>query len=286
MARSPRVLSAALTAGLVASPALAETIAYVEASSELDDGRPASSAYNLIDGKETTAWCSTERPGEEELVFGFLAPVEVTEVALVAGALKGEGLDPGRQRIKQLRLSGGQTQRTLRLKDEAGLQRIRLDPPARGKRIIVEVRETYAADRQGAPVCLGELRLMHENRALTSSASLNKQVRALNTPSRRLLRMWVDEPSAAERTLTFSLDGTFRYQFEPLLEGEPVRFSGQWRAAHNKLSLEVKGKRYALKTRLSRIDDGERQVDQLTLVGDAPHPSLLTDFRAAPSRYE
>lgn len=275
-----------LAVSLAAGPALADALAYVEASSELDGGRPASYAYNLVDGKETTTWCSRKEPAGEELVFGFLDAVQVTEIGIVVGALKKDGLDKRRQRVKELRLSDGKTERVIRFKDEPGLQLVRLDPPPKGRRLIAEIKSTYPADAEDAPVCVGELQLKRGSRSLTSSDALGKKVRALNTPSRRLLHMWIDEPSAAERTLVFALDGTFRYQYEPLLDGKPVRLKGRWTAGHRSITLEVRGKKHTLKTQLSRIDDGEQQTEQLTLVGDAPHPSLLVDFRPAPSRYE
>ena len=133
---------------------------------------------------------------------------------------------------------------------------------------------------------LGELALSKGSKAFTGP-DVYKALRGLNNPARKLLHSWVDEPSAPERTLVFALDGTFTYVYEPLLDGDPVSLQGKWRAlGSKKLQLEVKGKKSTLKSRLTRIDDGEQQTTELTLAGEGPDPSLNTAFRSAPIRYE
>lgn len=268
-----------------AAPGAAQNLAFVEVSSELDDGGPATFAYNLVDGREKTAWCSKVNPSGEEIVLGFMEPTSVTGLSIYAGMRKGEALDPTKQRVRMLRLSDGVTQREIKLKDSPELQSVQFDPPAEGRRFLLRIESTWGEGIEAAPVCIGEVVVRSGKRVLTGEGVAPK-IRSLNTPGRRLLHLWLDDPSAPERSLRFGLDGTFRYRFEPLLDGDPVSLQGNWFASHGRLTLEVNGKRFHLKSRHSRSDDGERLVEELTLTGSAPDPSMVGTYRAAPRRAE
>ncbi len=273
---------------LAAAPVAARgELAYVEANTELDSGRPRSYAYNLVDGKPATTWCSSSDAREHTIVFGFTKATKVTHFGVIAGALKGDGLNPKKPTVRRIAISDGETRRELTLKNSAELQVVGLDPPATASRLIIDILDTKAGTDPTSPLCIAEISVMSGKRALTGDA-VAKHVRSLNTPSRRLLHSWVDELAAPEATLRFSLNGTFTYVFDPLMEGKPARVKGTWRAGHKSVTLEVRGKRYVLKTRRSRIDDGDgNQTVELSLSGKkAPHESMLRSFRAAPARYE
>lgn len=276
-------------AGLVSAPTHAAAsggaVAYAEAGSELDNGRPRSYVYNAVDGKPSTQWCSSPRKTKETLVVGFTKPTKVTHFGMIAGALKKDALDPKRHRIKRVAVSDGTTRRELVLKNSPDLQEVELKPPSTTTRLVIDILEVEPGSDPLSPVCVAELSLLSGKRSLTGD-EVAKRVRGLSTPARRMLHSWVDEVSAPESTLTFAVDGTFQYVFEPLLEGEPVTLKGKWFAGHRKLTLDVRGKKYNLKTKLSRIDDGDGQTTELVLVGKAPHDSLNRSFRPAPPRYE
>lgn len=274
---------AAVTAAFAAPGARAQSLAYIEASAELDDGKPASFAYNLVDGKETTAWCGKPNPSGERLVFGFTKPATVSEIGFVVGAVKSGKLDTRRHRAREVMISDGRVERTLPLKDSHELQKVKLDPPAKGRMIVVEVRETYAGE-PGTPVCIGEIH-MKGGRNYTGG-DLARQVRSLPTPARRMLHSWVDAVDAPERSLLFSLDGTFSYDYTPLMEGKPVRLRGKWKASHRAVTLEIGSKSYHLKKVLSKIDGDEGLSEQLTLSGEGPHSSLNHAFVIAPPTME
>jgi len=275
------VAAAAFSAGT----AHAGHLAYVEASTELDDGKPRSYAYNLIDGKDTTAWCSKPDPGQETLVFGFTGKEKVTHIGIVVGAIHSGELDKRRKRVKMLYVSDGNVRREIPFKDKPGLQEIKLDPVVNAQRVLIDIAEVYEGTDGTAPVCIGDIVLKSGKRELTGQ-SIYKTVRSLNTPSRRLLHTWVDEPSAPERTLNFALDGTFTYNFEPLMEGKAAKLRGKWSTAGSWLTLETRGKSYKLKVRRTEIDEGDQKVTQIQLSGDAPDPSLNAAFLIAPARYE
>lgn len=274
---------AAVVAALASPDARAQALAYIEASAELDDGKPATFAYNLVDGKDTTAWCGKPGASGERFVFGFTKPATVQELTVVAGAVKGGALDKRRQRVRELIVSDGRVERIIPMKDTHEPQVVKLDPPAKGRMIVVRIGQTYPGE-PGTPVCVGEIQ-MKGGRDYTGG-DLAKQVRSLPTPARRMLHSWVDAVDAPERSLQFALDGTFSYDYTPLIEGKPVRLRGKWKASHRALTLEIGAKSYHLKKVLSQIEGDEGASEQLTLTGDGPHPSLNHSFVVAPPTME
>lgn len=265
----------------MAAPAAATSLAYVEASSELDDGAPATYGYNLVDGNENTAWCSKPGPGSTppEFVFGFAQAVTLKEVSIVAGAIKSGVIDKGRARVRQVSLSDGRVEVTLPLRDTAEVQNLRLSTPVKGRMFVLRIQDTYAGN-PGSPTCMAEVQLRGAQ-AYTGGA-IGGQVRALPIPARRLLHAWVDEVSAPERSLVLAVDGTFAYDYTPLIEGKPAKLRGRWRANQRTLTLEVGGKSYTLSKVLSEIEAEDARREQLTLAGDGPHPSLNASFVIAP----
>jgi hypothetical protein len=286
--RTARTLAIAVAtvvspAALWPGAARADVLAYVEASSELDDGKPSTFAYNLIDGKDTTMWCSKPGPTGGRLVFGFTDVVTINEIGIVVGAVKGGKLDTRRHRAKEIVVSDGRMERILKMKDVAELQVVKLEPPAKARMIVVEIRDTFAGE-PGTPVCLGEVHL--KGSRVFTHGDLSRQVRALPTPARRLLHAWVDQVDAPERSLLFALDGTFIYDYTPLLEGRPVKVRGKWRAGHTSLTLEVGSKSYTMQKRLSKVESGDGTSEQLALSGEGPHPSMSAEFQVAPPTME
>ena len=274
------IVSTAAGAARAASP-----LAYVEAAHELDDGRPATSAYNLVDGKPATAWCSKGRPHREEIIFGFKSKQKVTHISVIVGAMRGKELDKRRARPRVLAVTDGSIRREIEIKDTAEPQLIELEPAATANRLLVTVLETRAGATPDAPVCMRELQLRKANRVLTGP-EVGKALRGLSTPARRLLHSWVDEPAAPERTLLFSLDGTFTFTYEPLMDGKPVRLKGKWRATKKTVTFEVRGKKTRMKSLLTKLDDGEGQiVTQLRLSGDGPSEAMNFEYQPAPMHY-
>jgi hypothetical protein len=274
---------ASLATSFLAVPALAEDIAFVEASSELDDGRPATSMYNAVDGKDTTAWCSKKDDAAPILSFGFDQPVTVTHIGLVVGGLKGTELDKAKKRARIVYVGDVEHRVEAKLRDDPAMQVLELSPPAKGKRIVVEFPGAYDGATPDAPLCISEVVLKHKDSAMTG-AQIAGKMRALNTPSKRLLHEWLDDPSAPTRTLLFNLDGTFTYTFEPLLEGKPAKLRGKWTAVDHAITLDIGGKTFRLESRLTTIDDGDEHTVELVLSGDPPTPSMNATYRPAPSK--
>lgn len=271
-----------LVVAAMPSAAWAEDIAFVEASSELDDGKPASNAYNAVDGKETTAWCTKKDDGSAVLSFGFDQPVTVTHIGLVVGAIKGTELDKTTKRARIVYVADVEHRVEAKFKDDATMQVLELKPPAKGKHIVMEFPGAYDG-AAGAPLCIGEVLLKNGGTAMTG-ANVASKVRALNTPSKRLLHEWLDDVSAPARTLLFNIDGTFTYRFEPLLEGKPAKLRGKWTAVDRAVTLTIGEKSWRVETRITKVDDGDEHTVELVMSGDPPHPSMVGTFRPAPTR--
>ncbi len=274
----------AFACSLSAAPALAEDVAFVEASSEFDDGRPATNAYNAVDGKDTTRWCAkADQGGNAFLSFGFDQAVTVTHIGLVLAAPHGEAIDKASKRARVVTVGDVEHRVEARFKDVPGMQVLELSPPVKGRRIVVEVLESFDGGSPSAPLCIAEVLLKKGGTEMTG-AQVATKLRGLNTPARRLLREWLDDPSAPTRTLLFNLDGTFTYKFEPLLEGKPAKLRGKWAAWDRGIKLETLGKTFTIGSRLTKVDEGGEDSVELVLSGEVPHASMAGTFLPAPKR--
>ena len=277
-------LALSLLGVLGAASARAEDIAFVEASSELDDGRPATNAYNAVDGKDTTQWCANaDEGGNPILSFGFDQNVTVTHIGLTLAPPKGEGLDKQNKRARVITVGDIEHRVEARFKDAPGVQLLELTPPVKGRRVVVEILETHDGASPSAPLCVAEVALKSKATEMTGP-QIAAKLRSLNTPAKRILHEWLDDPSAPTRTLLFNLDGTFSYRFEPILEGKPAKLRGKWTAWDRGIKLETLGKTFTVQSRLTKIDEGGEASVELVLSGDAPHASMIGTFRPAPKR--
>ena len=281
-------LALVVGAGLGAAPARAGTkaeaspIAFVEVTSELDEGRPATSMWNLTDDNDGTVWCSRKNAtGKEAISFTFDGAVSVSGVGMVLPLGKEGATDRSVRRPKVIVVSDVEHRVEVRLKDVTIMQVLELPEPAKGRRIVIEVIDTFPGASEDAPICVAGVGLRDKARELTGNTA--SRARGLNTPSRKLLHEWHDDISAPSRTLMFSVDGSFIYTFAPILEDKPpVRLKGKWIGDASSVVLDVKGKSYLLKTQLTKVASEEGNSVELALVGDAPDPSMVATFRPAP----
>ena len=275
------ILLAMVVALVPALPVHADDVAFVEATSELDEGKPATQAYNAVDGNRGSAWCASKSDDKPALAFGFDAPTLVTHIGIVVGAVKSDAIDKDNKRARIIVVNDGQVRREIRLKDDATLQSFELNPPAKGNRVVVEFPYTYAGKEPDAPLCVAEVQLRTHANVLVGTQMAAK-LRALNTPSKRLLHEWVDDVSAPTRTLLFNADGSFTYSFVPLMEGKPVKLKGRWTAIDHALTLDVNGKTFHIQTRLTNVDDGGQHAVELAVEGESPDASMIGQYRPAP----
>jgi hypothetical protein len=257
-------------------------IAFVEATSELDDGRPATSMWNLTDDNDGTRWCSRGgATGREAISFTFDEAVAVSAVGLVLPVGKDGATDKSVRRPRVVVVADVAHRVEVRLKDVTAMQMVELPEPAKGRRVVIEIVDTFPGAQPDGPVCAAGVGLRDKGRELVGNTAA--RARGLNTPSRRLLHEWHDDVSAPSRTLTFAVDGSFTYTYAPLLDDKPpVRLKGRWLGDSNSVALEVKGRSYILKTQLTKIAAEDGQTVELALSGDAPDPSMVADYRPAP----
>jgi len=278
MRRVTALLSLSLLAAL---PAAATTPSFVEATSELDEGKPASSMWNAVDGNPATVWCTKGPPGRmEALNFTFDEPVVVTHLGIVLAGKDG-ATDKTNKRPRVVYVADVEHRVEARFKDTTDGQSLELTPPAKGTRVVVEFEDPWPGATEDAPLCVAEVSLKGKGKELTEG--LGGKARGVNAPARKLLHQWHDDIAAPARTLIFNVDGTFVYRFEDLLgEEKPVKLRGKWSATAGSVTLDVGGKSYKLTTRLTALDSGGQATTLLTLSGNAPHPSLNNDFHPAP----
>ncbi len=256
--------------------------AFIESTSELDDGKPATAMWNLVDDSGATVWCSQRQSaGKQAINFTFEEPVVVTHIGLLFPHGKDGAVDKSKKRPKMVFVADVGHRVEAKFKDSPDMQFLELTPPAKGRRVVIEFDDAWPGATDDAPLCIAELVLKNKNKELTSEIA--QKARGMNTPARKLLHQWHDDLSAPTRTLLFNVDGTFSYRFSPLMDDQkPAKLKGRWSAGGNTLTLEVGGKSFTLQTRLTRVDDADDPHTELALSGDAPHPSMIENFKPAP----
>lgn len=283
--RRSAVVASVVVANFFGGAAVANnTPAFLEATSELDDGKPASAMWNVADDNVGTVWCSHKTTaGKQAINFTFEEPVTVTHLGLMFARSKADqsAVDKANKRPKMVYVADVEHRVEAKFKDNTEMQVLELTPPAKGRRVVVEFDEGWPGASDDAPLCVAEVVLKSKNKELTSE--LAGKARAMNTPARKLLHEWHDDLSAPTRTFLFNVDGTFKYTFTPLLDDQkPVKVKGRWSANGGSVTLDVNGKSYTLQTRFTQIDDGDDHHTELSLSGDAPDPSMIETFKPAP----
>lgn len=218
------------------SPAFADTLAYIRASSQLNPKQPARfHPINLLDDDPQTVWCSaadaTLGEGVEIQLF-FKKPQRIDRVVVRATPATG-------RLVSSLRLSDESNNARLRLpQNPSSTLEERLTPPMRGKTFTVTI------DRVGAPkpgskvgakvVCLADVMLYWRKRAFGGRTAPSEF--RYNARRDRILGAWSGEPlGAPEKFLTFALDGTWVWRYEPLLGGRRQRLAGEYRFRGDRL---------------------------------------------------
>jgi hypothetical protein len=270
-------LAAGVSYGAVAQAA---EVAFVEWSSAFSEGMPADWGYNAFDGKDGTAWCSAENPGVETLTVGFIGEQEVTDIGVIVGAVTKGKLDTARGRVHEMVVSDGQSKITLTFQDKPTIQYVKLNPTLIGSKLTFSMSMAYPGEERAAPICVSEIVLKRFGGAITGDV-LGTKIRALTRPKQALVHTWVDQPGAAERTLTLGLGGTFLWVYEPNLGGKPpVRLVGTWSTFGERISFVPKtGKPATLKLRQDRVANGDKVFEQIELEGTGPTDNFAGTYQ-------
>ncbi len=138
---------------LVSASALAASApAFIEATSEQDGGKPATSMWNAVDGSPATMWCSASPSGRKEaLNFTFEEPTTVTHLGIQLVGKDGIA-DKSHRRPRIVVVADVEHRVEARFKDVADMQFLELTPPARGTRFVVEFEDASPGSTESAPL--------------------------------------------------------------------------------------------------------------------------------------
>lgn len=222
--------------GTLGSTALAsDNLAYLQASSYLESA-PGHPALNLLDNDPMSLWCEgDEGSGEGEKVrFFFKRPQSIDRI-VIAPAMGG-----GRK-VTSIQVNDGSSSVSLSLKDATVEQRL-LQPMSGTEYavVITRVGQPNKASSLGEDTaCLGDVSLYLGNSLFGSNLLLTK--RRDSAMLNRVLGRWNSAPlGASEKFLTFALDGSWWWTFEPLLGGTTREISGEYRFRGNRLLMRLK----------------------------------------------
>jgi hypothetical protein len=266
----------------LATAASAGGVGYAKATGYFKkDSRPTLyQPLNLLDGKETTVWCSPSAdPLNEVLTFGFTTPTRIDEVRITTGNNFSEATWKEFARAQKLAFIMGKQTQIFTLDDERGPQLRVFDKPITTTRLSLEVRDQYASDDPDQPVCISDIVFISEGKPLNGAWMAPKLKYDKNLEA--LMGTWfAGYEGGPDRFLAFHFDGTFRYSFEPFdtTKNAPKVIEGRYDVQGGKLVLEVGGKKFAPKY---TIDPSKKAGLTLGLDGDLP-PDIKGPFRSVP----
>jgi hypothetical protein len=227
------LITSALGLALIPQVAVADTLAYLRASSQLDRDTHASKYHplNLVDDDPSTSWCEgADGLGEgEEIRFFFKKSQKIDRIIV------GPSDTTGRL-IEEVKVSDGINSVRIRLRGVYA--EMTLKRPLAGTTFVVTI-ELVGGPNKNAPhgpdvACLSEVLLFWKKRPFGGRMPLSRL--RFNEHRDHVLGTWNGEPlGAPERFITFSLDGTWAWKRVPLLGGKTVRRTGEYRFRGSRL---------------------------------------------------
>lgn len=228
MPRGVIMLAVMVAVGGAAGPALADTLAYVRATSfapHTDESKY--HPLNLADDDPTTVWCEgNDGRGEgEEVTYFFKRPQRIDRVIITPSPHS----DPA---IQSIRFSDGYRSVDLNVGDVVVEKSFA--PPMQGKEYTITITRVAPGTTGPLRSCLADVMLYWKKRPFggrTPPSALR-----YNRYQDRLLGVWNGGPMGApEKTLTFALDGTWSWTYSPLMGGKSRKMSGEYRFRGNRL---------------------------------------------------
>ncbi len=281
--RSPPIL-ASLLLSVLAPPALAAppSVGYAQAEDYFEkDAHPERyHPLNVLDGRDTTVWCSAQGEGARALTIGFQGVATVDEVRLYTGNGSSREAFKEHARARRLTLQGTDAARGFTIEDKRGMQTVPLRPPVSGAWLTLEVTDTFPGSEPGAPVCLTDIVFFSQGKPLNGTKLAPKLKYDPRTAP--LLGTWfAGLEGAPDRFLSFYVDGTYRFVHEPLGGEGPQVLTGSYSASSSRLTLELpkKGK-VPLKHHLEQAE-GSGGGHTLSLEGELPE-EWQEPFRSRP----
>jgi hypothetical protein len=236
---------------LASSTALAQgspMVAYLQATgfAKQDAKAPMLQPLNLLDGKSTTAWCSpTSDPLNELIWFGFKEEVSLDALRITTGNAGDTKSFDSFGRVQKVSIRSGSEVRTVELEDIATPQTLSLSPPLVGARFIVEILDQHPSEDISAPVCMSDFLPVSQGRALAGPALQSKL--KFDKNSSQLVGAWyAGYDGKPDSFLTFHIDGSFRFAYEPFDGGrnKPKSLTGSYEVNGNRVTLSAAGKKF------------------------------------------
>ncbi|MBL8949842.1 MAG: discoidin domain-containing protein [Myxococcaceae bacterium] len=279
------MIRAITLAVLVALPAFAGPIGYAQATGYFKkDSRPTLyQPLNLLDGRDNTAWCSpTADTLNDHLTFGFKTVEKIEELRISTGNNFSAETWNQFGRAKKLELKTKKGSKAFEVKDERGTQVITFDPPLEGTYFTLEVLDQYPADDPDSPVCLTDVIFVAGGKP-TSGAYLGTKLKYDKQTAAVMGTWFAGYPDKPDRFLSFFLDGTFRYSYEPYdtAKYQPKDVTGDYDASPGRLTFQIGKAKKSAKMNLDADTKSSRGGHLLVFEGDLPD-DLKQQFRSVP----
>lgn len=224
---------------------------------------------NLLDGRESTAWCSSSGdPLSEKLTFGFKGPAKIDEVRVYTGNGFDDATFTSFGRAKKLGIKGPTGGQNFTVADQRGLQAVTFDPPVEGAEFSIEILDIYPAEDLDQPTCITDVVFYSEGKPL-NGAWLTQKLKYDKATAAFLGTWFAGSEGAPDKFLSFYFDGTYRYVYEPYDRPKDGKLlEGSYDIAGSKVTLTVPGKgKVALPfTKDKKGEDGRT----LVFSGDVP----------------
>ncbi len=226
-----------LIAGLLtpaSSFAASNSLAYVRASSQFEREKSAAKYHpiHVVDDNPETMWCegSDDLGEDEELRIFFKRPQKIDRIVIGPSAQSG-------RIISMVRVSDGMNSVDISLNDSRYVEQS-LQPPMRGERFTITIVEVGGPNTGSAlkndVACLADVMLFYKKKPFGSNLAATKL--RYNKYRDKVLGRWAGGPlGAPEKFLTFAIDGTWRWTYEPMLGGSSKKLNGEYRFRGNRL---------------------------------------------------
>lgn len=235
-----------------ASSSWAGGVGYAQATGYFKkDSRPTLyQPLNVLDGRETTAWCSpTSDPLNDSLSVGLSGAIELSELRISNGNNFDANTWATYGRARKLIIRSGKQSRTVMLDDVRGPQTVQLNPPLKGARLTIEIVDPYPAEEDpDASICLSDIIFIADGKPLNGQWLTTKL--KYDKPTAALMGTWYGGfDGTPDRFLAFNFDGTFQYSYEPFdtQRNQPVVIEGTYEPSMARLTVDIAGKKYSVK---------------------------------------
>lgn len=227
------VMLVALVTVLATRPAAADPLAYVRTSSQKDRAQAPAQFHplNLLDEDPATVWCEdASGMGEkEEVQFYFKGRTRIDRIVVTPAVTTG-------RLVQEIRLSDGTNNVKVVLGDSTMDQM--LSKPLVGTTITLTIQRVGGPNKTSTlgsdTACIADVLLYERN--LLFGGKIEPAKLRFDPMREKVLGKWAGEPfGAPEKYLLFSLDGTWEWTYEGIIDNKKERLAGEYRFRGDRL---------------------------------------------------